>query len=108
MSGTVKTVLIVVGAGVGAFLLVKLLAPPKVATGRTQPNSATPVQLGGLAAIVGGALSMFGGGGGAPSSSGGAYSDPASQAAIRDFDSDNSSVSDGFIFTDRDGTFIAG
>ena len=108
MSTTAKTVLIVAGAGVGVFILLKVLSPSP-ATLPKQSNSSSAGTLQGLIGLAGGIKNLFSSS--SSSSSGSinpAYSDAASQATLRDFDSSNYTVNEGFMFTDTSGHFIAG
>jgi hypothetical protein len=57
---TTKTVLIVAGVGVGAFVLFKLLSPsPAVRQMGSVPNSTANVLIGGLLSAGGNALSSY-------------------------------------------------
>ncbi len=108
---TTKTLLIAGGVVVGAFVLMRVLSPPPATVPR--PTSSTSSLAGVIGAIsgIGSAVgNIFGhsSGGGGASSNGGAYSDAASQTVLKNFDSSNYSVSNGFMFTDANGNFIAG
>lgn len=116
---TGKVVLIVGGVAVGAYVLLKLVAPSPLSRSATGPRSGTDL-VGGINGIIGAATSLKGLFSSNSSSAaasaidnprafeGGAYADPASQAALSKFDTDNYSASGGFMFTDTSGTFIAG
>jgi len=68
MSGTAKTVLIVAGAGVGVFVLLKVLQPsPLVRAYNQQPSAAGTVQ--GLVGIGSALKGLFGSSSGSSSSS---------------------------------------
>jgi CheY-specific phosphatase CheX len=58
VSGAVKTGLIVVGVGAGAYVLLKLLAPSPI-TGATKPRAGTDL-VGGISGIIGAAGALKG------------------------------------------------
>lgn len=109
MSGTVKTVLIVGGAALGVALILRATSSPAVRAVNRQQSGLASLQ--GLIGVAAAAKGLFDS---SPSPNtptafdGGAYSDPASQATLRNFDTSNYSVSNGFAFTDASGRFIAG
>jgi len=109
---TVKTIAIVAGVGVGVFVLVKMLAPRTTASPTKAKSLTDLISLQGLLGAGSALSNFFGGSSSGPANfgtfDGGAYADPLSQAALRNFDSDNYSVSNGFAFTDASGNFIAG
>ncbi len=62
MSSTAKTVLIVAGAGVGVFVLLKVLSPPSLPRQPASSSAGTVQGLIGLGTSIGGALKgLFGG-----------------------------------------------
>ncbi len=66
MSGTAKTVLIVAGAGVGVFVLLKALQPSPL---RVPPASSNAGTVNGLIGLASGLKGLFGGSGSSSSSS---------------------------------------
>lgn len=113
MSQTGKTVLIAGGVVVGAYVLMKFLAPPPaVNRGATSSTSGLAGIIGNVAALGSGIANLFGKSSPTSSASSsfdaGAYSDAATQATLRNFDSRNFTVTNGFMFTDDNGNFIAG
>lgn len=101
-----STVILIVAAGAAVLFIATRSSAPRLPVGAKPPaNSAGLGALGsffgGLVSTGGGALSsLFGGGSSSSSSSG-----PSVPA---DFDTNNFSVSNGFMYTDAGGNFIAG
>jgi len=107
MSETTKTVLIVGGVAVGAFVLLKAIAPsPGIAAYGKQPANTATASIQGLIGI-GSALKGLFSSGGSSSSSPSSGPTAADLTAIG-FDTNNYTTSNGFEYTDSSGKFIAG
>lgn len=105
MSSTVKTVLIVGGAAVGVFVLLKLLSPsPLAAAYGRQPANTGILTTNGIAGIAAGIAGIFKGAGSSPSSS----SSSTGPSVPANFDTSNYTTTSGFEFTDSSGNFVAG
>ena len=106
---TTQTVILVGGVAVGAFILVKMMSPTKVAPkGAPAPNSSLQGIIGNVAAIGAGLTSLFDRSGSEVTGYT-PHGPTASDVAAAGFTSgSNVTVTDGFMFTDDQGHFIAG
>jgi hypothetical protein len=102
MSETTKTVLIAGGVVVGAYVLMRVLSPPAATVPRPSAGTSSLAGIIGAVANIGSSVTnLFG------HSSGGA-SNPNAPTVPANFDTSNYSVSNGFMFTDASGNFVAG
>lgn len=101
MSETTKTLLIAGGVVVGAFVLMRVISPPAVPKGPPSATSSLAGVISSVAALGSGITNLFG-----HSTSG--SSNPNAPSVPANFDTSNYSVSNGFMFTDANGNFIAG
>lgn len=116
MNGTAKTLLIAGGVVVGAYVLMKVVAPTaKVVARPSASTSSYAGIIGSLSAIGSGIGNLFSGDGGGSSSSSSSPSGmlnpqgaSAADLAAMGFDVNNVTVTDNFMYTDDLGHFVAG